>query len=129
MSKRNRDEAPSSHSRDAGSNPVHVIKAEELPPQVLEKLPGNGVNCEIEITTPNNRRVVEHHRQCPICHHGELNGVGTATSTQGRKRYYKCDRCGHTWTATVTTTVDKVEHRTVSMQTRDGAQITPRAEQ
>lgn len=75
------------------------------------------------------RRVVEVYRQCQICYHGELNGVGTATSTQGRKRYYKCDRCGHTWTATVTTTVDKVEHRTVSMQTRDGAQITPRAEQ
>jgi DNA-directed RNA polymerase subunit M/transcription elongation factor TFIIS len=65
------------------------------------------------------RRVVETHRQCPVCHHGELNGVGTATSTQGSKRYYKCDRCGHGWTATINPSrVVQVEHREVNINTR-----------
>ena len=76
------------------------------------------------------RRVVEHYRQCPTCYHGELNGVGIASSTQGCKRYYKCDRCGAGWTAIVShRVIERVEHRNVSVQTRDGAQITPRAQQ
>ena len=65
------------------------------------------------------RREVERHRQCPVCYTGALNGVGTAQSTQRRTRYYKCDRCGHTWTATVTTTVERIEHREVDVETRD----------
>lgn len=35
-------------------------------------------------------------RQCPLCW-GNYNGVGKATSTQNRKRYYKCDQCGFNW--------------------------------
>ena len=35
-------------------------------------------------------------RQCPLCYTG-FGGVGTATTTQSMKRYYRCQECGWTW--------------------------------
>jgi len=68
-------------------------------------------------------RVIEEYRHCPICWGGN-GGYGTAYSTNGSTRYYKCTRttkpdgvgpCGHTWTATVRLEVIKVEHRRVHL--------------
>jgi len=67
-------------------------------------------------------RVIEDFRHCPICWSGN-GGYGTAYSTHGRTRYYKCDKttkedrgpCGHTWTVEVKLEVIKVEHRIVKM--------------
>jgi len=52
------------------------------------------------------RRAVEPHRQCPLCY-GGLGGVGQANGTYEKastltKRYYKCDRCAHTWVVSIT---------------------------
>jgi hypothetical protein len=35
-------------------------------------------------------------RRCPLCFTG-YGGVGTATTTQNMKRYYKCNACGWQW--------------------------------
>jgi ribosomal protein S27AE len=48
------------------------------------------------------RRVAPKHRQCPRCHEGAQNGVGQCDGTYKKassltRRYFKCDRCGHTW--------------------------------
>jgi transposase-like protein len=64
------------------------------------------------------RRTADRHRQCPICFHGTMNGVGEAYATRAPKTYYKCDRCGHTWTAEIKRVVS-VEHREVELTTRD----------
>lgn len=71
--------------------------------------------------TPPKERIVEEYRRCPICWEGN-GGYGTAYSTHGRTRYYKCDQsksergaCGHTWTALIKLEVIKVEHRVVSV--------------
>ena len=68
------------------------------------------------------QRVIEEYRQCPLCWGGH-GGYGTAYSTQGQTRYYKCNRattdkgpCGHTWTVVVKLEVIKVEHRVVSVE-------------
>lgn len=63
------------------------------------------------------RRVVEPHRRCPLCHEGALNGVGHAYSTQSPVTYYKCDRCGHTWSCVIRRTAT-VTHREVEMVER-----------
>lgn len=63
------------------------------------------------------RRDVEKHRQCPICF-PRFGGAGVAYCTRGRTRYYKCDRCGHTWTAVVEVEVTRVEHRDVELDER-----------
>jgi hypothetical protein len=67
-------------------------------------------------------RVIEEHRHCPICWSGN-GGYGTAYSTQGQTRYYKCNQsttdkgpCGHTWTVLVKLEVIRVEHRIVSVE-------------
>ena len=67
-------------------------------------------------------RVIEEYRHCPVCWSGN-GGYGSAYSTHGRTRYYKCDKstsaergpCGHTWTVEVKLEVIKVEHRIVKM--------------
>lgn len=79
----------------------------------------------VEITPPapvseptDTRRVVELHRQCPICFNGKGNGVGTAYCTQGNTRWYRCDRCSHSWKAIIKTEVVSVESRRVDLETR-----------
>jgi hypothetical protein len=52
--------------------------------------------------SPTVRRDVDKHRQCPLCYMGILNGVGHANGGYAKSatlsiRYYKCDKCGHTW--------------------------------
>jgi hypothetical protein len=67
-------------------------------------------------------RTIEEYRHCPVCWNGN-GGYGTAYSTHGRTRYYKCDKCtkgdrgpcGHTWTVEVKLEVIKVEHRIVKL--------------
>jgi hypothetical protein len=72
------------------------------------------------------QRVIEDYRHCPICWGGN-GGYGTAYSTQGRTRYYKCDKsttdkgpCGHTWTVLVKLEVIRVEHRVVDVEGQRG---------
>ena len=65
-----------------------------------------------------SRRIVEAHRQCPTCYHGPLNGIGNAYNTQAPTTYYKCDRCGHTWSAVIRRIVTTT-HREVEMQQRE----------
>jgi formate dehydrogenase maturation protein FdhE len=72
------------------------------------------------------RREVEKHRQCPICYHGPLNGVGTAYATRAPTTHYKCDRCGHTWSAVISRTVT-VTHRDVVVETRTDPPAVPAA--
>ena len=37
-------------------------------------------------------------QRCPICwDNPEMRGIGYATSTVGRTRYCKCNRCAHTY--------------------------------
>jgi hypothetical protein len=48
------------------------------------------------------RRTVPKHRQCPRCFAGVQNGVGQCNGTYAKassltRRYYRCDRCAHTW--------------------------------
>lgn len=62
-------------------------------------------------------RRIEPYRQCPLCWNGQ-RGAGLAYSTHGSTRYYKCQNCGHTWTAQVKVEVLKVEHRPVEMNER-----------
>ena len=50
---------------------------------------------------PKEVKAVPKHRQCPICF-GGMGGVGHATgiyrkSSTYAKRYYACDKCGHSW--------------------------------
>ncbi len=64
------------------------------------------------------RRDADKHRQCPTCHHGQLNGVGQIYKTIGQKSYYKCDRCGHNWTVTVNPSQTVIEHRQPEVDSR-----------
>jgi len=68
-------------------------------------------------TMEATRREVEKHRQCPICYSGDLNGVGNAYRTSTPTTYYKCDRCGHTWTAVIRRVVTTT-HREIEVQHR-----------
>lgn len=71
------------------------------------------------------RRIVEPHRRCPLCHEGALNGVGHAYSTQAPVTYYKCDRCGHTWSCVIRRTAT-VTHREINVQHQE-SEVTERA--
>ncbi len=55
------------------------------------------------------------YRKCGICSEG-LGGVGIAYCTQGRTRYYKCDKCANTWKIIVR--LEVVDTRPVNLQTR-----------
>ena len=72
---------------------------------------------------PTTGEAVPVYRRCPICW-GARHGVGTAYSTQGNTRYYKCTSntdgpgCGHTWSALVRLEVVKIESRTVELSER-----------
>jgi hypothetical protein len=55
----------------------------------------------------DGRRFVPKHRQCPRCYEGELNGIGQCNGTYAKassltRRYYRCDRCAHTWIVNLT---------------------------
>ena len=76
--------------------------------------------------TETKRREAEKHRQCPICYHGDLNGVGSAYRTANPTTYYKCDRCGHTWTAIIRRVVTTT-HREIEVQHRE-PEVTERAD-
>jgi len=77
------------------------------------------------------KRDVPQYRRCPLCYgdpdasaHDEkagMGGVGTAYATRRSTRYYKCDRCGHTWTAQITAETVKIENRQVELSTRQQA--------
>lgn len=67
--------------------------------------------------TNDKPRDVPKHRQCPLCYTG-LGGVGSQYSKHGNTGYYKCQCCGHTWTATVKVEAVKIEHKVVDMETR-----------
>lgn len=85
---------------------------------ITETLP-NITQSEGSVAPASERREVEKFRQCPVCYTGDLNGVGVAASTRGSKRYYKCDRCGHNWSATITPArVESIAHRDVDLETR-----------
>ena len=68
---------------------------------------------------PADASAVPVHRQCPLCFAGN-GGVGTCYSSQDSTRYYKCDCCGHTWTATVSEHETRIVHRTVEVNERGG---------
>lgn len=68
----------------------------------------------------SDKRDVPIFRQCPVCYGGK-GGVGNVYCTQGQTRYYKCDRCAHTWTAVVKMAAVKIESRTVDISTRKEA--------
>lgn len=72
--------------------------------------------------------VIPQHRQCPLCFTGR-GGVGVAYNTQRRGKrilligdsetrttYYRCQCCGHTWSAQVRLEVLRVEHRVVTIE-------------
>lgn len=63
-------------------------------------------------------RSIPTHRCCPLCFHGQ-GGTGLCYSKRGNTSYYKCQLCGHTWTAIVRVEVVRVEHRIVEIQQRD----------
>jgi len=73
-----------------------------------------------QVADAPKQRVIEEYRHCPLCWSGN-GGYGTAYSTHGQTRYYKCDQstqpgkgpCGHTWTVLVKLEVMRVEHRVV----------------
>ncbi len=55
----------------------------------------------VAVQTREAKRQVDEHRQCPLCY-GGLGGVGQSNggyqkASTLRVRYYKCDRCAHTW--------------------------------
>lgn len=68
-----------------------------------QRVPQNTQQRPVDVSQQRN---VEPYRQCPICHQG-LGGVGVANGTYKKastltKRYYKCDRCAHTWVVSLT---------------------------
>lgn len=63
------------------------------------------------------QRQVEAHRHCPSCFNG-MGGIGNAYTKVGRKTYYKCGSCGHTWTAIISHETVTVTRRTVELDTR-----------
>jgi hypothetical protein len=58
-------------------------------------------------------------RRCPLCW-GTRQGTGTQYSggPGGSRKYYKCGKCNHTWTATITIEKIVIEHRRVELETR-----------
>lgn len=85
--------------------------AKSRPPESRDELPPPPTT---ESVLP---RVVPAWRRCPICHAG-YGGCGRCYSTAGTKRYYKCDRCGHTWTATVSAEAMTLEFREIEIDQR-----------
>ena len=67
--------------------------------------------------TPKPIEEMPIYRRCKICF-PRSQGVGTAYATRGATRYYKCNHCGHTWTAIITTERTVIEHREVHIETR-----------
>ena len=59
---------------------------------------------------------IPEYRKCRNCH-ATLGGVGVCKRTDGRVRYYKCDKCPETWIAWVKTTVETI-HRDVTLKER-----------
>lgn len=50
-------------------------------------------------------KIAPKHRQCPLCFTG-MGGVGSSTGIYRKgstyaKRYYCCNKCGHTWTVDI----------------------------
>ena len=80
----------------------------------------SGKNHKRAETPKPTARLIPSYAQCPLCFHGN-GGVGKVYCTQGNVRYYKCCSCWHTWTARTISNVSvvKVEHRTVTIETRD----------
>ena len=62
------------------------------------------VNEHTETPTPPGFREVPKSQQCPLCYHGANNGIGVSNGLYEKastlnRRYYRCDMCGHTWSA------------------------------
>jgi len=81
--------------------------ADENPPgESAQKPPADPPRVQVQYDEQTGRRVAPEYRQCPLCYHGELNGIGQSNGNYRKastlmRRYYKCDRCGHTWVANV----------------------------
>jgi hypothetical protein len=119
------------HAKPAGKPELTVtsLQAAEagspLPaPCSLPVAPGDAEE-ELEVIDPRpptnpvepldaNGRRIHWYRQCPLCFHG-LGGVGVAKCTRGKKRYYGCNCCGHSWVITFKFEVVKLEHRVVEL--------------
>lgn len=71
------------------------------------------------------QREAKEHMRCPSCYGGR-GGVGVPNGWARMngslvKRYYKCDTCGHTWSAIVKThtTILAIEHREIEVKYGD----------
>lgn len=85
-----------SRGRDYQTRPVKDVQHAEA--QVEQ-------NRNAEQYPQPKRREVQNHRQCQLCYTGEMNGIGIANGTYAKSqsigtRFYKCDKCGHTWSVT-----------------------------
>lgn len=62
---------------------------------------------------PPEPEEVPQHLRCPLCFNGQNRGVGKQYSAYPLKKtkYFRCDKCGHTWSAVIETVVTQINHR------------------
>lgn len=99
-----------------------MAKREQYKPDVAPEQKGpEQVEQEKATTSYNPRAIVtmEDARKCPLCY-PTRKGTGTAYKKHGSKLHYKCEGCGHTWTAEVFIEKIVIEHRIVELDTRQG---------
>ena len=90
----------------------------ELKPASLPEESSSPERVELDSVAPGDGGDrVPAHRRCPLCWTGQ-RGKGNAYSKSGNRRYYRCGSCAHTWTATVTLEVTRIEHRRVELEQR-----------
>lgn len=67
----------------------------------------------MDVNLVSDRREVSAHLRCPICYEGEQNGIGVQYSSYPLKKtkYFRCDKCGHTWSAVVELVVTQIDFR------------------
>ncbi len=86
---------------------VEVMKVTEQPTD--EQMVLTPFSTEYPVT-------MEMARRCPLCWGGHKGtGVQYSGGSGGPTKYYKCNNCNHTWTATVVIEKIVIEHRRVSI--------------
>ena len=63
---------------------------------MVEPTPLRPEGLDEPVLAEKNEDTVPKARRCPLCWGGH-KGTGLMNGRQGRKCYYRCQRCGHTW--------------------------------
>jgi len=107
--------------RDRRENRKNAEPAHDFTEELSPKIPNKSSLGKIGVSTVETLEIarvpesedVPRHKRCPICFEGGNKGQGVQYSSYPLKRtkYFRCNKCGHTWSAVVEAVVTQINYR------------------